>query len=92
MCCTSSEAISPEKILAGYRTLIDWGLHQGIVPRATLIGMSLDDPDITPMAEYRFDWCLVLPESVTADAPGEPGSHPGRAIRRAALSRRYPEG
>jgi len=57
----------PDRILAGYRKLIDWGLRRGLVPAATLIGMSLDDPDITPMAKYRFDWCLVLPEDVSAD-------------------------
>ena len=57
----------PEKILAGFHKLIDWGQRRGIVPGATLIGMSLDDPDITPMARYRFDWCLVLPDGTLAD-------------------------
>jgi AraC family transcriptional regulator len=28
------------------------------------------------MAKYRFDWCLVLPESVTADSPVSPGVIP----------------
>jgi AraC family transcriptional regulator len=56
----------PEKILAGYHKLIDWGQRRGLVPGATLIGMSLDDPDITPMVKYRFDWCLVLPDGVSA--------------------------
>lgn len=57
----------PETILAGYRKLIDWGRRRGLVPGATLIGMSQDDPDITPMAKYRYDWCLILPEGVPAD-------------------------
>ena len=59
---------APAKILAGFRKLIDWGQRRGIVPGATLIGMSLDDPDITPMAKYRFDWCLVLPDGISADS------------------------
>ncbi len=56
-----------EKILGGFDRLMDWGRQQGLVPGATLIGMSQDDPDITPMAKYRFDWCLVLPDAQTPD-------------------------
>jgi AraC family transcriptional regulator len=64
---------APEKILAGFRKLIDWGQRRGLVPGATLISMSLDDPDITPMAKYRYDWCIVLPEGGAADAEVNPG-------------------
>ena len=39
--------------------------------------MSQDDPDITPMAKYRFDWCLVLPHGVTAEGGVTPGLIPG---------------
>jgi AraC family transcriptional regulator len=56
-----------EKILGGFNRLMDWGRRHGLVPGATLIGMSLDDPEITPMAKYRFDWCLVLPDGRTPD-------------------------
>jgi DNA gyrase inhibitor GyrI/AraC-like DNA-binding protein len=56
-----------EKILGGFRRLMDWGRRHGLVPGATLIGMSQDDPEITPMAKYRFDWCLVLPDGLTPD-------------------------
>ena len=62
--------------MAGYRKLIDCGLEQGLIPGETLIGMSLDDPDITPMGKYRFDWCLVLPEKVAADQGVSPGVIP----------------
>jgi AraC family transcriptional regulator len=51
-----------EKILSGFQRLMDWGHQRGLVPGATLIGMSQDDPEITPMAKYRYDWCLVLPD------------------------------
>jgi AraC family transcriptional regulator len=56
-----------EKILGGFHCLMDWGRRHGLVPDATLIGMSQDDPEITPMAKYCFDWCLVLPDRLTAD-------------------------
>jgi AraC family transcriptional regulator len=42
-----------------------WGSRNGLVPTAQLIGMSRDDPEITPMKKYRFDWCLVLPPELT---------------------------
>jgi AraC family transcriptional regulator len=55
-----------DKILGGFHRLMDWGRRHGLVPGATLIGMSPDDPEITPMAKYRFDWCLVLPDAAPA--------------------------
>ncbi len=66
----------PDKILAGFRRLIAWGLRRGIVPGATLMSMSPDDPDITPMAKYRLDWCLALPEGVQADGEVNPAVIP----------------
>ncbi len=51
----------PAKLMAGLKRLLDWGRKAGLVPGAELIGMSLDDPDITPLKKYRYDWCLVLP-------------------------------
>jgi AraC family transcriptional regulator len=56
-----------DKILAGFNRLMTWGSEQGLVPDAQLIGMSQDDPEITPMKKYRFDWCLVLPPEITPD-------------------------
>jgi AraC family transcriptional regulator len=64
------------KILAGFERLDSWGRRQGLVPKAELIGMSQDDPEITPMRKYRFDWCLALPPGVQADGEVTPGSIP----------------
>jgi AraC family transcriptional regulator len=55
----------PDKILAGFNQLTGWARRSGLIDKAQLIGMSRDDPDITPMKKYRFDWCLVLPPEVT---------------------------
>lgn len=52
---------NPETIGAGFERLMAWGRRYGLVPKAQLIGMSQDDPDVTPMKKYRFDWCLILP-------------------------------
>jgi AraC family transcriptional regulator len=46
---------------------MEWGRQRGLVPGATLIGMSQDDPEIPPMAKYRYDWCLALPDGLTAN-------------------------
>jgi AraC family transcriptional regulator len=51
----------PERIMAGFEKLMEWGRKHGLVPSGQLIGMSPDNPEITPMKKYRFDWCLVLP-------------------------------
>jgi AraC family transcriptional regulator len=55
------------KIMAGFERLMNWGRRYTLVPKGQLIGMSQDDPDITPMKKYRFDWCLVLPSHLTVD-------------------------
>jgi AraC family transcriptional regulator len=51
-----------KKIMSAFDRLMFWGKKQGLIPGAQLIGMTLDDPDITPMKKFRFDWCLVLPQ------------------------------
>lgn len=56
----------PERTLAAYQRLINWGLARGGA-RSTLIGMSQDDPDVTPLELYRYDWCLTAPESWAAE-------------------------
>jgi AraC family transcriptional regulator len=58
-----------QKLMAAFERLMAWGRRRGIVPGAQLIGKSKDDPDITPMKKYEFDWCLVLPPGV--DPNGE---------------------
>ena len=54
-------AFDRQKLLAGFDRLMTWGRRHGLIPGGQLIGMSLDDIDVTPMKKYRFDWCLVLP-------------------------------
>jgi len=49
------------KLLAAFDRLMAWGGRHGLVPGGQLIGVPLDDLDITPMKKFRFDWCLVLP-------------------------------
>lgn len=53
-----------KKFLEAYHRLMKSGKAQGLVPGSQLIGMSRDNPDITPMTHYQFDWCLVVPEGM----------------------------
>lgn len=53
----------PSQVVEAYQRLIDWYRgHGGALDDTTLYGMSHDDPDITPLALCRFDWCLRVPE------------------------------
>jgi AraC family transcriptional regulator len=65
-----------DKIMGGFNRLMAWGTRHGLVPGAELIGMSLDDPDITPMKKYRFDWCLALPPHLEPDGEASLGRIP----------------
>jgi len=58
---------SPDRLLAGFQQLMDWGKRHRLVPSAELIGMSQDDPDVTPLPKYRYDFCLVLPPTFEDD-------------------------
>ncbi|MFT3880497.1 MAG: GyrI-like domain-containing protein [Gemmatales bacterium] len=53
-----------KKLIEAFHQLMNWGKAQGLVPGAQLIGMSKDNPEITPMTHYQFDWCLAVPERV----------------------------
>ena len=52
-----------KRFLAGFDQLIEWGGKHELLPKAELMGMSCDDPLVTPLPKYRYDFCLVLPRS-----------------------------
>lgn len=60
-------AFSADKVRAGFDRLMSWGRSRGLLPGATLIGMSRDNPEITPMSKFQFDWCLVVPPELERD-------------------------
>jgi AraC family transcriptional regulator len=61
---------------AGFDRLMTWGRARGIMPGATLIGMSCDAPEVTPMKNTHFDWCMVLPSGFEADRRVDVGMIP----------------
>ena len=58
-------------MVRGLHRLMDWAEAHGR-EHAALIGMSQDDPEITPLDRCRYDWCLDLGE-LPARAEGAVG-------------------
>jgi AraC family transcriptional regulator len=53
----------PEPMIAAYKRLREWYCTQGgDLAKTTLYGMSQDDPDITPLEQCRYDFCLPVPD------------------------------
>ncbi len=57
-------------IMNAFESLAKWAEQQGIY--GTLIGMSQDDPDITPAAQCRYDVCLTVPAGLKIDRKAHP--------------------
>lgn len=52
-----------KRIVEAYDCLLDWyTLQGGDLDSAKLYGMSMDDPNVTPLHLCRFDWCLAVPD------------------------------
>ncbi|MCB0063637.1 MAG: AraC family transcriptional regulator [Caldilineaceae bacterium] len=57
-----------ERITQAYEQLLTWYEQRGgRLADTTLYGMSQDDPEITPRALCRFDWCLSVPTDWIAE-------------------------
>lgn len=52
-----------EAVVSAHDDLMAWYQAQGgDTASAKLYGMSQDDPDVTPVALCRFDWCVAIPD------------------------------
>ncbi len=57
------DSYKPDRIVRAYDRLIDWYCRRGGDLKATtLIGMSQDDRDITPLELCHYDFCLTVSE------------------------------
>ncbi len=50
---------NPDGFLQAFKTLADWS--EGNAIQSTFIGMSQDDPDVTPASQCRYDVCMSVP-------------------------------
>ncbi|MEZ4634241.1 MAG: AraC family transcriptional regulator [Caldilineaceae bacterium] len=56
------------RITEAYRRLLGWFEGQGgDLTQTTLYGMSHNDPEITPLPNCYFDWCLTIPHDWSID-------------------------
>src|SRR5580700_8062366 len=52
-------AFDLDRLLAVFRTMIEWAKSQDIFSQGILFGMTVDDPDVTPRHLYRYEVCLA---------------------------------
>jgi AraC family transcriptional regulator len=55
------DSYKPGRVIGAYDRLVGWYQQWGEPKSALLIGMSQDDPDVTPPQFCRYDWCLSAP-------------------------------
>ncbi|QQS40688.1 MAG: AraC family transcriptional regulator [Acidobacteriota bacterium] len=56
-----------DRVPNAYRSLISWAEERGFWDKATVFGMSLDDPSVTPREKCRYEACLTVPVGTRAD-------------------------
>lgn len=53
--------LKPQSLIDGYHAIEAWAETQQIDRSASkLIGMSIDDPDVVPLAKCRYDFCRTV--------------------------------
>ena len=57
--------LDPQKGMDAYHRLMTWArAGELLTPNTWVIGMSPDNPEITPLAKCRYDLCLTVDETV----------------------------
>lgn len=54
-----TQASKMERVLAGFKAMVDWAKSQPGYAQGVLFGMSADDPHVTPPHLYRYEVCFV---------------------------------
>jgi AraC family transcriptional regulator len=54
-----TNAFEMDRVLAAFKTMIEWAKSQDIFSQGVLFGMSVDDPHVTPKHLYRYEVCLA---------------------------------
>jgi AraC family transcriptional regulator len=57
--------LDAQKGIDAYRRLMAWANANGVfTPDTMVIGMSPDDPEITPLEKCRYDFCVTLKDGI----------------------------
>ena len=62
-----ADAYVAGNLLQAYERLMGWVERHAGHKRGLLIGMSQDDPDVTPLSQCRYDICLTVDEAINGD-------------------------
>ncbi len=55
---------------AAWETLCQWAGPEGLLqPGAKMLGLSFDDPQVTPPEKLRYDACIEILQSIEVEAP-----------------------
>jgi AraC family transcriptional regulator len=54
-----TNAFEMDRVIAAFKTMIEWAKSQDIFTQGTLFGMSVDDPHVTPKHLYRYEVCFA---------------------------------
>ncbi len=84
------DAFENERVMDAYRSLLNWlAQRQTALDDVVMIGMSPDDPTVTPAEKYRYDLGVVFPTSAGDQGiVGEILKARGRASRSLPLPQR----
>jgi AraC family transcriptional regulator len=59
----------PKEVMQAYDKLINWQAQHHKGGQDQLLGMSWDDPDLTPVSDCTFVWSLMMPDGIPKDRP-----------------------
>lgn len=63
-----ADSYTVANVLRGYGRLIRWlKRRSGTLPAGALIGLSHDDPEVTPPKQCRYDFCYTVGDDVAAE-------------------------
>lgn len=58
-----TDSYKPDRVMSAVERLSAWVAARGVDPLTRLsIGMSQDDPDVTPLELYQYDVCMSVPD------------------------------
>lgn len=56
------DAFTEGVVIDAFREMTLWSKMNGLFETGTIFGMSLDDPEVTPKSQYRYEVCITIPQ------------------------------
>ena len=66
------DGYNTDKIIPAFQKVLKWTRARGLMgPESLVIGVGLDNPEVTPPDKCRYDACVTVPEGTKGE--GEVG-------------------